>query len=56
MQWQNMARAFPWRHRTQTPTRFDGSIDPPDSPPQPWLDWEGDPNFEASALSFSHTF
>ena len=40
MQWENMARAFPWRHATQTPTRYDGSLDPPDSPALPWLPTE----------------
>jgi hypothetical protein len=54
MQWQNMARAFPWRHRTQTPTRFDGSIDAAGSPPQPWLDWESDPNFEVCRALEAH--
>lgn len=40
MQWENMARAFPWRHAAQTPTRYDGSLDPPDSPALPWLSTE----------------
>jgi hypothetical protein len=53
MQWKNMARAFPWRHRTQTPTRFDASIDPAGSPPLPWLDWENDPNFDVRSF-FAH--
>ena len=54
MQWANMVKAFPWRHRTQTPTRFDGSIDVADSPPQPWPDWESDPRFEVCRALEEH--
>eukprot|EP01043_Picozoa_sp_COSAG02_P004116 COSAG02_NODE_106_length_36326_cov_13.777266_3_plen_477_part_00 len=55
MQWKNMDRAFPWRHRTQTPTRFDASIDPADSPPMPWLDWESDPNFDVRSCTWAYS-